>query len=55
MAKPVRLRNLHAKNTLRMSSDHHFLWKENAKEENMSERSVATVLALIIRTAKNNY
>ena len=41
MATPVWLCNSHAKNTLRMSGDHHLLWKENAKEENMSERSVA--------------
>ena len=42
MATHVRLRNSHAKNTLRTSCDYHFLWKESAKEERMSERSVAT-------------
>ena len=41
MATPVWLCNSHAKKTLRMSGDHHLLRKENTKEENMSERSVA--------------
>ena len=44
MATHIRLRNSHAKNTLRTSCDYHFLWKESAKEERMSERSVATSL-----------